>query len=138
MVVLVRDGGFGPEDWVKGYVPLAAMSNDPDGIGLDLSTPALSRAQWARMVRLLPEVGLVRIRLRDFGDLYAFDLARAIRQTGYRGGLRAHGAVLARAYTLARRAGFDEIELDARQARLQPAEHWRNEAGWSPLRPPRC
>ncbi|WP_083194741.1 DUF934 domain-containing protein [Pararhodobacter sp. CCB-MM2] len=134
MTVLVTDQGFGPEDWLRGYAPLAAMSNAPEGSGVDLANPALSARDKARLFHLMPECGLIRIRLRDFGDLAAFDLARDLRDGGFQGRLRAHGAVLARAYTLLRRAGFDEVELDPHQARRQPEEHWRNEAGWHPLR----
>lgn len=134
MTVLVKDGGFVPEDWGVGYVPLAALSNRPGWVGVDISAPDLGRRQWARLCRLLPELGLVRIRFRHFADVAALDLARAIRAQGYEGRLRGHGAVLAGLYTLARRAGFDEIELDRAQARLQPAEHWRFEPTWSPAR----
>ncbi len=135
MTVLVRDTGFAPDDWRTGYVPLAALADRPDSegpVGADLSSPALSQHDWQRLCALLPHLGLVRIRLRDFGDVAAFDVARAIRAQGYDGRLRAHGAVLARLYTMTRRAGFDEVELDRRQARMQPAEHWRNEPGWHP------
>lgn len=132
MTVLVRDCGFLPDDWDAGYVPLAALADRPGWAGVDLPTPDLGRREWQRLCRLLPELGLVRIRFRHFADVAALDLARAIRAQGYRARLRAHGAVLAGLYTLARRAGFDEIELDRDQARLQPAEHWRNETGWSP------
>ena len=134
MTVLVRDGEFVADDWRAGYVPLAALSDHPGQAGVDLPSAELARADWERLCALLPELGLVRIRLRHFGDVAALDLARAIRMRGWRGRLRAHGAVLASLYTLARRAGFDEVELDADQARLQPAEHWRFEPGWSPVR----
>ncbi|MCB1388575.1 MAG: DUF934 domain-containing protein [Rhodobacteraceae bacterium] len=134
MTVLVKDCGFVPDDWTTGYVPLRALSDAPGSIGVDLSIPELGRGDWARLCALLPELGLVRIRLRHFADVAALDLARAIRAQGFEGRMRAHGAVLARLYTLARRAGYDEIELDREQARLQPAEHWRNETGWSPAR----
>ncbi len=134
MTVLVKDWGFVPDDWNAGYVPLAALANRPGLVGVDLNSPELGRRDWARLCQLLPELGLVRIRSRHFADVAALDLARAIRATGYQRRLRAHGAVLAGVYTLARRAGFDEIELDCEQARLQPAEHWRFETAWSPAR----
>ena len=133
MVVLVRDKRFVPDDWRTGYVPLAAMADWPDGVGADLSSPALTPHDWARLEVLLPRLDLVRIRLRHFGDIAALDLAHRIRAAGYAGRLRAHGAVLARAYTLMLRAGFDEIELDHRQAARQPAEHWRLDHDWQPL-----
>ncbi len=135
MAVLVSDTGFRMDDWAWGYVPLAALADQPcrqEPAGVDLSSPALSRHDWDRLCRLLPQLSLVRVRLRHFGDTAALDLAREIRARGYVGRLRAHGAVLARLYTLLRRSGFDEVELDRDQARMQPAEHWRYERGWQP------
>lgn len=135
MTMLVSDAGLRMDDWAWGYVPLAALADQPcrqGPAGVDLSSAALSRPDWDRLCRLLPKLSLVRVRLRHFGDTAALDLAREIRARGYDGRLRAHGAVLARLYTLLRRSGFDEVELDRDQARMQPAEHWRFEPGWQP------
>ncbi len=133
MTVLVKDKTFVPDDWHAGYVPLAALTDWPDGVGVDLSSPELGARDWARLAMLLPRLELVRIRLRHFGDLAALDLAHAIRAAGYDGRLRAHGAVLARAYTLIRCSGFSEVELDHAQASRQPAEHWRLDSAWQPI-----
>ena len=77
-----------------------------------------------RETPVLQQVALIRIRLGDFADIEAFRRARRLRARGYLGRMRAHGAVLARHYRLARQAGFTEIELTARQAFRQPPEHW--------------
>lgn len=135
MTILVTDTGFAPDDWVDGVVPLSAICDywtADRALGVDLSSPELQGSDWVRLGQLIPRIGLIRIRVRDFGDMEAFDLAKAIRNQGYAGRLRAHGAMLARCYTLARRVGFDEIELDPRQASRQPRELWRNVPGWSP------
>lgn len=135
MTVLVTDKGFEQDNWRDGYVPLCAASGLGEvrnATGIDLPTPILSPPEWQRLRGLLPDTRLVRVALRHFGDTQALDLARDLRTLGFRGRLRAHGAVAARFYTLLRRSGFSEIELDARQARLQPVEHWRNETGWNP------
>ena len=130
MAVLVTDDGMVADDWRGGFTPLGGA-----GRGLDLPSAALGRNDWAALRAALPGLALIRLGLRDFADTAALDLARALRAQGFTGRLRAHGAVLARSYTLLRRAGFDEVELDPDQARLQPAEHWRNETAWHP-RPP--
>lgn len=132
MALLVRDRGFLPEDWRHGYLPLAALSDNPGGSGVDLPDPDLSATEWRRLRGLLPGLGLVRLGARHFGDLAALDLAREIRAQGYRGRLRIHGAVLARDLTMIRRAGIDEVELTPEQARLQPAEHWHYRSDWLP------
>ncbi len=142
MSVLVTDAGFGPENWKNGLVPLAALSDQPCNIGpvaVDLSSPELSGRDWAQLRHHLPRLSMVRVHLRHFGDTASLDLARALRAQGFAGRIRAHGAVLARLYTLLRRAGFDEVELDREQARRQPAEHWQFESLWRPqpaLAPP--
>lgn len=127
MAVLVTDAGMVPDDWHEGFMPLGGQ-----GRALDLPSAALTRDQRAWLEQALPGLALIRLGLRHFGDTAALDLARALRGLGFRGRLRAHGAVLARSYTLLRRAGFDEVELDNDQARLQPPEHWHNETGWQP------
>lgn len=137
MGVLVKESGFVADDWGDGYVPLSALSNAAIGVargavGVDLSSPELEPGSWQRLCEARERIGLIRVRLREFGDRAAFDLARALRAEGYSGRLRAHGAVLAGFYTLTRRAGFDEVELAPMQAGLQPGEHWRNERDWSP------
>lgn len=128
MTVLVRDTGFVPDDWPHAYVPVTAVSRAPDPgrlLGVDVSDAALAPQIWDRLCAVLDRAGLIRIGLRDFGDAKACDLARGLRLHGFAGRLRAHGAVLARNYTLYRRAGFDEVELSRDQAQRQAAEHWR-------------
>ncbi|GAB4271122.1 MAG: DUF934 domain-containing protein [Pararhodobacter sp.] len=139
MVVLVTDRGFSEDDWCDGYVPIAALADQPDAaceagtrLGVDVAHAGLDRAEWLRLRRVLPLCGLVRVALRSVGDTEAYDLARDLRRAGYRGRLRAHGAVAARFYTLLRRAGFDEVELAPEQARRQPREHWHNVRDWTP------
>jgi uncharacterized protein (DUF934 family) len=44
--------------------------------------------------------------------------------------LRAKGHVLADQYAMARRSGFDEIEIDDALAARQPEEQWLYRADW--------
>ncbi|WP_323036494.1 DUF934 domain-containing protein [Pararhodobacter sp.] len=135
MSVLVTDNGFAPDDWIDGYVPLAAACDvwaSPHALGIYLASPDLTARDRLRLEQLFPRVGLIRIRVRSFGDFEAYDLAKALRAKGFSGRLRAHGAMLARCYTFARWVGFDEIELDPQQARRQPLEHWRKVPDWTP------
>ena len=138
MTVLVTDTGFAQDDWTDGFIPILAVAGVPDlsrRLGLDLASPVLMPRDWSRLRTILPQVGLIRVALRHFGDGTALELARDLRAIGFRGRLRAHGAVAARFYTLLRRSGFSEVELDTRQARLQPAEHWCNENARWPMIP---
>ena len=46
------------------------------------------------------------------------------------GRLRARGHVIADQYAMARRAGFDEVEIDAELAERQPEDQWLFRADW--------
>lgn len=137
MTMLVSDAGLAPDDWKYGYIPLAALAAvQVEGVRLavDIAVPVLAASEWLRLRDALPRIALIRIRLRHFGDCPGYDLARDLRSAGFRGRLRAQGAVAPRFYTLMRRAGFTEVELSADQALHQPGEHWHNERAWFPRR----
>lgn len=73
---------------------------------------------------------MIRIDFPVFSDGRGFSLARQLRLLGYTGRLRAKGHVLADQYAMARRTGFDEIEIDQDLARRQPEAQWRERADW--------
>ncbi len=112
--VIVRDAGFGPEDWTG---PILDLAPDAD---LDQAAPNLHDAP------------LIRIAFPAFSDGRGFTLARRLRMAGYRGRLRAQGHVIADQFPMARRSGFDEVEIDADLALRQPWRLWRDSAGVAP------
>lgn len=128
MSILVTDAGFHPDDWTGGFVPAAALADRPwaVGLGVDLA----SDADPAPLVPRFPAIALIRIRLPHFAAQDGFALAQRLRGLGFAGRLRAEGHVLADQYTLARRAGFDEVEISAALALRQPEEHWRFRGNW--------
>ncbi|MEP0247052.1 MAG: DUF934 domain-containing protein, partial [Roseobacter sp.] len=63
-------------------------------------------------------------------DGRGFTIARALRLRGYTGRLRARGHVLADQYAMARRCGFDEVEIDSALAERQPESQWQFRANW--------
>lgn len=111
MSVLVTDRGFAADDHSGPRVDLAA-DTDP----ADLVSPA--------------EDGLVCIAFASFADGRGFTLARLLRLRGYRGRLRATGHVIADQYAMARRAGFDEVEISDALAARQPEDQWQMRADW--------
>ncbi|MFV0292700.1 MAG: DUF934 domain-containing protein [Paracoccus sp. (in: a-proteobacteria)] len=112
--VLVRDNGFGPEDWTGPILDLA-----PDA---DLDDPNLHYR----------DATMIRVAFPSFSDGRGFTLARRLRMAGYKGRLRAAGHVIADQFPMARRSGFDEVEIDAGLARRQPWELWQRSAGVAP------
>lgn len=128
MSVIVTDTGFHPDDWTGGFVAATDLPRHPWAVGLGVDADGTTDA--TALSRRFPAIALIRVRLRHFADTAGFALAQRLRGLGFAGRLRAQGHMLADQYTLARRAGFDEVEISARLALRQPAEHWRFRGNW--------
>ena len=123
MGVIVTDTGFGPEHWAEGFAPLDGAANLP---GLDVPSDTDADDLLARIAG----VQMIRIDFPSFADGRGFSLARLLRLNGYRGRLRARGHVIADQYAMARRAGFDEVEISDDLAARQPEPQWLARANW--------
>ena len=128
MSVIITDSGFHGEDWPHGFVDPEALGRLPCALQLGVDLKADDTPE--RLVPHFPRIGLIRIRFAHFTDGRGFSLAQRLRTLGYRGRLRALGHVLADQYTMARRSGFDEVEISAELALRQPPEHWRFYGNW--------
>ncbi|WP_299030768.1 DUF934 domain-containing protein [uncultured Sulfitobacter sp.] len=124
MTVIVTDSGFAAEDWTQGFCGAGAandcaaldLPSDADPETVDIDAPALQ---------------MIRIDFPSSADGRGFTIARALRLRGYTGRLRARGHVLADQYAMARRSGFDEVEIDEALAARQPADQWQFRANWT-------
>ncbi|MFC3615879.1 DUF934 domain-containing protein [Lutimaribacter marinistellae] len=124
MTIIVRDTGFAGEDWPHGF---AALDDGTDNVSaLDLPSDTDPDA----VIDRLSGVKLVRIAFPSFADGRGFTIARTLRRKGYTGRLRAAGHVLADQYAMARRSGFDEVEIDEALAARQPEPQWLARADW--------
>lgn len=112
MSVIVTDRGFMSEDQRDGWFDLA-----PD---VDLGA----------LAGQLDGVTAIRIGFASFSDGRGFTLAARLRRMGFAGRLRATGHVIADQYAMARRAGFDEVEIDDALAARQPEPQWLARADW--------
>ena len=126
--VIVTDTGFAPDDWQAGFVTLAELAEGVAVLRAGLDLPADSQAE--DVVPHMARAGLIRIHFAAFSDGRGFTLARRLRRLGYDGRLRAVGHVLADQYAMARRSGFDEVEISADLAARQPAAQWAFRADW--------
>ena len=127
--VLVRDTGFRDDDWTAGFVRWSGAGSLPEereSVALDVENSV--RAE--EIAPLFGRIALIRIAFPSPADGRGFSLARHLRLLGYRGRLRACGHVLADQYAMARRSGFDEVEVEASIAARQPEEQWRYRANW--------
>jgi len=124
MTVIVTDAGFAADDPSLGFVALAGAAADATAVELQPTDRAEDLALR------LPHLAAVRILFPAFNDGRGFTLARRLRQMGFTGRLRASGHVLADQYAMARRSGFDEVEISDDLAARQPADQWRFRADW--------
>ena len=122
MSVLVTDTGFTADDWTHGYCE--------DGAANDCRAVDLASDADAHALTLTPALEMIRVDFPSFADGRGFTIARVLRLRGYKGRLRAHGHVLADQYAMARRAGFDEVEIDDDLAARQPEDQWLARADW--------
>jgi len=115
MSVIVTDSGFAADDWPAG--------------ALDQILDLASDADPAEVV-LAPAPAMIRVNFPSFADGRGFTIARRLRALGYTGRLRAQGHVIADQYAMARRSGFDEVEISDDLAARQPEEQWKFRADW--------
>ena len=125
MSIIVRDAGFAAEDWSEGFVALADLAVGGCN-GVDLA----SDADPADLDGQLDRIKIIRVDFPNFADGRGFTIAAILRRMGFAGRLRARGHVLADQYAMARRSGFDEVEIDDLLAARQPEEQWLARADW--------
>jgi uncharacterized protein (DUF934 family) len=124
MTVIVTDTGFAPDTWTHGFVPLAEVGAQAAAVDLaNTDDPATLAPHLGR-------IALIRVAFPAFNDGRGFTLGRRLRMMGYTGRLRAKGHVLADQYAMARRCGFDEVEISDDLAARQPAPQWQFRADW--------
>jgi uncharacterized protein (DUF934 family) len=122
MSVIVTDTGFAPDDWTDGFVALGA-ANDADALDIPSDADPAD-------IPLCKGLHMIRIDFPSSADGRGFTIARALRLRGYTGRLRARGHVLADQYAMARRSGFDEVEIADDLAKRQPQDQWQFRADW--------
>ena len=122
MTQLINDTGFVADDWTGGYTALGVAN---DATALDVPSDAQPQE-----IPLCGGLKMIRIDFPSSADGRGFTIARALRLRGYTGRLRARGHVIADQYAMARRAGFDEVEVPDEIAARQPADQWLFRANW--------
>ncbi len=125
MSVIVTDTGFSADDFSCGFVALDEVAANDCDYGIDVPSDTLPEALAG-----LKNAAMIRIDFPSFADGRGFTLAAMLRRVGYKGRLRAKGHVLADQYAMARRSGFDEVEIDDTLAARQPADQWQFRADW--------
>ena len=123
MSVLVTDSGFAPHS--PAIVPALA-----DLTATDLAVDLAHSDDPAALTDHLDRLTLIRVAFPAFSDGRGFTIARRLRLLGYTGALHAHGHVIADQYAMARRSGFDAVEISDELSARQPAPQWQFRADW--------
>ncbi|HCP81347.1 MAG TPA: oxidoreductase [Octadecabacter sp.] len=127
MSTIVTDTGFAADDWTNGFVAMAERAaNDCSDLALDLA----SDAEPAQLAESLQRIHMIRVDFPSFADGRGFTIAAQLRRMGFTGRLRARGHVIADQYAMARRSGFDEVEISDDLAARQPEAQWLARADW--------
>ena len=128
MSVIVTDTGFTADSFSGETVTPGTLAEHPGNgpLALDLA----QTTEVADIAADLTRISLIRIAFPAFSDGRGFTVARRLRLAGYTGRLRAQGHVIADQYAMARRAGFDEVEISDDLAARQPEGQWRFRADW--------
>ena len=124
MSVLVTDTGFAPVP-AADFVVLADIAAHRGAVDLAHTDDPEALAPF------LPALTLIRVAFPAFNDGRAFTIARRLRELGYAGILRACGPVIVDQYPMARRVGFDQVEIPDELAARQPQDQWLLRANWT-------
>ncbi len=126
MSVIVTDQGFAPDTWDRGFTALADLPANDTPCCIDVP----SDADPSLLSNRLSEIDMIRVDFPSSADGRGFTIARRLRLMGFTGRLRARGHVIADQYAMARRSGFDEVEIDDALATRQPEDQWLFRANW--------
>jgi uncharacterized protein (DUF934 family) len=123
MSVLVTDQGFSvPRPGTP--VALADIAGHKGMVALAHTDDPAPLAPY------LADLTLISVAFPSFSDGRAFTIARRLRMMGYLGELRALGPVIADQFAMARRVGFDSVEIPDDLAARQPQDQWLSRADW--------
>jgi uncharacterized protein (DUF934 family) len=127
MSVIVTDSGFAADDWAAEILPLDGAA---DAVALDLASDTVPSDLAALLGDRLEALALIRVDFPSFADGRGFTIAAQLRRLGFTGRLRARGHVISDQYAMARRSGFDEVEISDDLASRQDENQWLARANW--------
>ena len=115
----------------KGFSPVADTVNPGlADLGIGAAVDIAHTDDPTALEPVLGQLALIRITFPSFSDGRGFTIARRLRMLGYTGELRAFGPVIAEQYAMARRVGFDAVEIPDTLAARQPESQWQFRADW--------
>lgn len=130
MSVIVNDKGFRKDAWRGGFQAWddTVLSDWEHASGYAIDLP--NTANPEDLVPFFDDAAMIRVAFPNSADGRGFTIARRLRLLGYKGRLRANGHVLSDQYAMARRCGFDEVEIIDELAQRQTEDQWLYRADW--------
>lgn len=132
MSTIVTDSGFTAKPaprtfhaWTDMF-PALPQGTEKQTLAIDIK----NTQNPSELTPYLDRLSMIRIDFPNSADGRGFSIARQLRLNGYTGHLRARGHLLADHYAMARRSGFDDVEIDDTLAQRQPQEQWQARANW--------
>ncbi|MGV8952699.1 MAG: DUF934 domain-containing protein [Cypionkella sp.] len=123
MSILVTDKGFAAVP-AADFVTLAEIAAHKGAVEI-----AHTEAPEA-LLPFLADLTLIRVTFPTFSDGRGFTIGHRLRALGFTGTLRAAGPIISDQYPMARRTGFDEVEIPDDLAARQPEPQWLAHANW--------
>ncbi len=134
---LITDTGFAVNSWLSVEADAEAPTTGALVFPLARLTEALATSaqvfgvhvpNTTRPKELAPffsRLALISIAFPAFSDGRGFSLARALRNAGFKGELRASGPLIADQYAHAKACGFDSVEVPEALGQRQPEGQWK-------------
>ena len=125
MTVIINDEGFSTPEQEITYERADTLNKETRALDISADQDLNALSDY------LDTLTLIRIEFACFADGRGFSLARILRLMGFSGHLRAYGHVIADQYAMARRSGFDDVEVPKALATRQPEAEWLFRSNWS-------
>ena len=125
MTVIINDEGFSIPEQKVTYERADTLSTETRTLHISADQDLNTLSDY------LDTLTLIRIEFSSFADGRGFSLARILRLMGFSGHLRAYGHVISDQYAMARRSGFDDVEVSKALATRQPEAEWLFRSNWS-------
>jgi uncharacterized protein (DUF934 family) len=117
---LIHDGRFVRDEWTRTTVKRTLSRGSESGIEIEADI------QMDELRHLAQHVALLVVCFSSATDGRGFSIARALRDAGFRGELRASGPLIADQYDFLLRSGFDSVEIPEALALRQSEGYWHN------------
>ncbi|MBB5222703.1 uncharacterized protein (DUF934 family) [Amaricoccus macauensis] len=125
MSVIVTEAGFAADSWTHEFLPFDVFWSGQDLPEEGLAVEFPNDREPADLLPWLDRVELIRVAFPAYTDGRGFSIGRRLRELGYTGRLRAVGPLIADQFRMARRVGFDELEIPDTMAARQPEAQWK-------------